>query len=449
MISMISSVHENMVSIFFSLVTILIVSLSKSVFITSATPTGFTTDLIHRDSVNSPLYNPSHTRHDRFRASLHRSHTRFNILQQSILSKRRKSQASFEFRLTTSNFEYLMTIQVGTPSRSVVAIVDTGSDVVWTNCQSCRECYKQHTPVFNPKHSSTFQGLECGSGSCHLLDSVERNCTKERDSCRYKMWYGDGSLVYGLLAKETFAFNTSDGEHVKVPEVTFGCSDISNGTFDKHTTGMIGLGRGPLSLVSQLGPLFGYKFSYCFAPHTTNGASGKVNFGPNALFSSRHIPSTPLIKTPLLPSTFFIVQLSGIKVGDLELETRDSNIVLDSGTTLTYLDRKLVQPIVAKVRKMIHLQTVEDPNFDLCFTTGLNSSKIEYPDIILRLGTVNIELGPEKAFFHWEDGKVCLNIVSSTTGFQILGNIAQQDLHVGYNLREQRVYFASTDCARL
>jgi Xylanase inhibitor N-terminal/Xylanase inhibitor C-terminal len=263
------------------------------------------------------------------------------------------------------------------------------------------------------------------------------------------MWYGDGSLVYGLLAKETFAFNTSDGQQMQVSEVTFGCTDVSNGTFDKHTTGIIGLGRGPLSLVSQLGPLFGYKFSYCLAPQTTNSTSGKINFGANALFSSPDVQSTPLIRTPLLPSTFFIVHLSGIKVGDLKLETQDSNIVLDSGTTLTYLDQKLVRPIQAKVKKMINLQTVEDTNFDLCFKTGLTSSKIEYPDIILMLGTVNIKLGPEKAFFHWEDGKVCLNIISSPTGFQILGNIAQQDLHVGYDLQQERVYFALTNCTRL
>ena len=109
------------------------------------------------------------------------------------------------------------------------------------------------------------------------------------------------------------------------------------------------------------------------SPYTTNGASGKLNFGSNTLFSEPHVQSTPLIKTPLLPSTFFVVQLSGITVGDMELKPHGSNIVLDSGTTLTYLDRKLVQPILERVKNMIHLQIVQDPNFDLCFNT-LNSS---------------------------------------------------------------------------
>lgn len=448
------SVHANMVSTSFSLFTIFIVSLSKSVFTSARTTgnqlTGFSSDIIHRDSVNSPLFNPSLSHHDRFRASVHRSHTRFNILRRAILSKGKTSRASFQFGLASSNFEYLMTIQVGTPSKSIVAIIDTGSDVVWTNCRSYCKSYKQDAWVFYPMNSSTFHELKCNSDSCHLLDSPERNCSKQIDSCRYKLWYGDGSFVYGLLASETFAFNTSDGRHVKVLEVTFGCSDMSNGTFDdSHTTGVIGLGGGHLSLVSQLGPLFGYKFSYCFAPYTTNGASGKLNFGSNALFSEPHVQSTPLIKTPLLPSTFFVVQLSGITVGDMELEPHGSNIVLDSGTTLTYLDRKLVQPILERVKNMIHLQIVKDPNFDLCFKTDLINSKVEYPDIILTLGTVKIKLEPEKAFVNWEDDKRCLNIVTSPTGFQILGNLAQQDLHVGYDLQQQRVYFESTDCTRL
>ena len=58
--------------------------------------------------------------------------------------------------------EFLMNLSIGTPVVPLVAIMDTGSDLIWTQCKPCTYCFKQATPVFNPKLSSSFFG-------CYML----------------------------------------------------------------------------------------------------------------------------------------------------------------------------------------------------------------------------------------------------------------------------------------
>ncbi|KAL7233008.1 hypothetical protein ACSBR1_016788 [Camellia fascicularis] len=56
-------------------------------------------------------------------------------------------------------------------------VLDTGSDVVWTQCLPCNKCYPQSDPRFNPKKSATFVSVKCGSPLCLQLDS--RSCNRK------------------------------------------------------------------------------------------------------------------------------------------------------------------------------------------------------------------------------------------------------------------------------
>ena len=58
--------------------------------------------------------------------------------------------------------EFLMNLSIGTPVVPLVAIMDTGSDLIWTKCKPCTYCFEQATPVFNPKLCSSFFG-------CYML----------------------------------------------------------------------------------------------------------------------------------------------------------------------------------------------------------------------------------------------------------------------------------------
>lgn len=40
---------------------------------------------------------------------------------------------------------------IGNPPFDIYGMLDTGSDLLWTQCEPCQGCYKQMNPKFNPK----------------------------------------------------------------------------------------------------------------------------------------------------------------------------------------------------------------------------------------------------------------------------------------------------------
>ncbi|CAN1233744.1 Aspartic proteinase CDR1 [Linum perenne] len=63
-----------------------------------------------------------------------------------------------------------MNITLGTPPFPILAIADTGSDIIWTQCKPCSNCYEQNAPLFDPASSSTYQTVSCSSDTCASLD---------------------------------------------------------------------------------------------------------------------------------------------------------------------------------------------------------------------------------------------------------------------------------------
>jgi hypothetical protein len=62
--------------------------------------------------------------------------------------------------------EYLVHLSIGTPPQPVHLSLDTGSDLVWTQCQPCQACFDQALPYFDPFDSSTFSVLPCHQPMC-------------------------------------------------------------------------------------------------------------------------------------------------------------------------------------------------------------------------------------------------------------------------------------------
>ncbi|CAN1309377.1 Aspartic proteinase CDR1 [Linum perenne] len=127
-------------------------------------------DLIHRDSSRSPFYNPQETSAQRInnaaRRSIARVH-RFSNIIHHITGELNDPNAP----IVANNGEYLVNISLGTPPFSIVAIADTGSDIIWTQCKPCNNCYKQDAPVFDPKSSTTYRTVSCSSDACNSLQN--------------------------------------------------------------------------------------------------------------------------------------------------------------------------------------------------------------------------------------------------------------------------------------
>lgn len=125
---------------------------------------GFTVDLIHRDSVHSPYYDPSSSPWLRLSNSFYRSFNRsfLNPPQPEIIN---------------SGGEYFLEFSVGTPPRPSLGTVDTGSDLTWTQCLPCTKGFNQTLPIFAPKSSSTYRDVPCHSPQCSYFQAT--SCSRD------------------------------------------------------------------------------------------------------------------------------------------------------------------------------------------------------------------------------------------------------------------------------
>ncbi|KAI4312545.1 hypothetical protein MLD38_037352 [Melastoma candidum] len=137
----------------------------------------------------SPFYDPSETPFQRVGKAVRRSIARVRGL-------RSNDAGGPSADISRIDGEYLMNITIGTPPVSIMALADTGSSLIWTQCQPCNVCYPQVAPLFNPRDSSTYMELQCDSDKCRVLE--QSFCPKQGSTCQYSVSYGDKSYSKGV-----------------------------------------------------------------------------------------------------------------------------------------------------------------------------------------------------------------------------------------------------------
>ncbi|CAN1233691.1 Aspartic proteinase CDR1, partial [Linum perenne] len=239
-------------------------------------------------------------------------------------------------------------------------------------------------------------------------------------------------------------------QQVSFPKTLVGCSHNNVGKFPPNGSGIVGLGGGSASLVSQIGSSIGYKFSYCLAKFGEDKLTSTMNFGENAVVSG---VSTPLISHPTAP-TFYFLDLVGVSVGEsrIPLQTGSSlkgNIIIDSGTTLTMLPTEFFSQLSNAVEsQIIGGKKAEDPQGDLslCYVR-LVGSNLKVPRITVHFQGADVEPPLSNVFIQVSDTVTCLAFQGSDNG-SIYGNVAQQNFLIGYDIQKRTVSFKPTDCAR-
>jgi hypothetical protein len=425
--------------------TLLLVAAGQSSF--AASPSsgggGFNVEFIHRDSVRSPFHDPALSPHARMLAAARRSLAA--VTSSGVVAE-----------VFPHPFEYLMSVSLGTPPQQMLAIADTGSDLVWVDCPGKHstmapddgESPPPSKTVFDPSNSSTYDVVRCGFDACQLLPQASCDANSR---CQYQYSYSDGSVTVGVLSTETFTFRGSGGGATRVPKVRFGCSSYSAGS--PGVNGIVGLGGGAVSLVAQLGaeiPSIGHRFSYCLVPFADGNASSALNFGAGAVVSEPGAASTPLVPSDV--PAYYTVELQSVSIGGQTVATKSSRVIVDSGTTLTFLDPALVGPLVKELEGQIKLPRTHSPELDLCYDVNGNEDAADWgiPDVTLRFGGgAAVTLNAMNTFVLIHEGTLCLAVVavSDQQSVSILGNLAQQDFHVGYDLDKGTVTFAPAHCA--
>ncbi|KAK7253118.1 hypothetical protein RIF29_37558 [Crotalaria pallida] len=391
---------------------------------------GFSVQLIHKNSPNSPFYK-SHVNHSPYQ----------------VPTKSFASNVPFT-RVTSNNGDYLMKLTIGTPPVDIYGLVDTGSDLVWAQCTPCKGCYMQKSPMFEPLRSKTYSAIPCFSEQC---DSLFGHSCSPQKLCSYSYSYGDGSVTHGELARETVTFSSTNGELV-VGEIIFGCGHSNSGTFNENDMGIIGMGGGPLSLVSQIGTLYGSRrFSQCLVPfHTDPHISGTISFGEDSDVSGEGVVTTPLVSEE--GQTPYLVTLEGISVGDTFVPFSSSealskgNMMIDSGTPATYLPQEFYDRLVEEMKVQSSLIPIEDdPDLgtQLCYRSETN---LDGPILTAHFERADVQLMPIQTFIPPKEGIFCFAMAGTDDGDHIFGNFAQANILIGFDLDRKTVSFKPTDC---
>ncbi|KAI4312588.1 hypothetical protein MLD38_037393 [Melastoma candidum] len=404
---------------------------------------GFSVELIHRDSPKSPFYDPSETPFQRAEKAVRRSIARVRGL-------RSNDEGDPSADITRVDTDYLINITIGTPPMSIVAIADTGSDLIWTQCPPCKNCFPQVAPWFNPRASSTYAQVDCKSDKCKVFD--QSNCSSQGSTCQYSVTYGDKSYSVGNISTDTVGLTTLTGSAVTFPGMVFGCGFDNDGLFSIHTSGIVGLSPGDASLVSQIGGDEGTLFSYCLVPFfSTSKSTSKLTFGSDAALTG-DVVTTPLILNS--PGPYYYLTLEGISINGKKFEVSGSsglgavpgNMVIDSGTTLTWLPSNLYGQIVQAVSEAISLPIVTDPiaGNSLCYrSSGVLKGA---PSITVHFTDADVVLNWYNAFFQFKEDITCFSFLP-TDDQPIYGNLAQMDFRISYDLTLNNLNFEPFDCA--
>ncbi|KAF8700450.1 hypothetical protein HU200_034390 [Digitaria exilis] len=262
-----------------------------------------------------------------------------------------------------------------------------------------------------------------------------------------------------IMVFETFTFGSSSpANQARVPGIAFGCSNASSDDWN-GSAGLVGLGRGRLSLVSQLGA---GRFSYCLTPFQDTNRTSTLLLGSSAMLSDAGVGSTPFVANPTMApmSTYYYLNLTGISLGTKALSissdafTLTANgtggLIIDSGTTITYLVDAAYQQVRAAVLSLVTLPTTDGSDatgLDLCFALpSPASAPPAMPSMTFHFNGADMVL-PADSYMILESGLWCLAMQNNTDGEpSILGNYQQQNMHILYDLGQEMLSFAPANC---
>jgi len=277
---------------------------------------------------------------------------------------------------------------VGTPPQRQTVIVDTGSGVTAFPCEECNNCGESyHTDsYFKESRSSTFDKLTCGEcmkGTCQSLTST----------CHIGMSYQEGSSWSAYEVKDTAylggyhhrplsmadLMNDDDMAGINPQhglsysfDLDFGCQTHITGLFRTQlANGIMGMSNVFTSVWKQIhdqGIIDTPTFSLCFSrkPSASRDGSEAGTITLGGTYTNIH--STPLVYAQNIKKAgFYAIKLrkmyllegGALSVSDPsvrnnkdllhQLDVDEStlnshNVIVDSGTTDTYLNKAMMQP---------------------------------------------------------------------------------------------------------
>ncbi|KAL9272453.1 Aspartyl protease AED3-like protein [Drosera capensis] len=333
---------------------------------------------------------------------------------------------------------YIVRVKVGTPPQTMFMALDSSNDAAWMPCDGCVGC--GGAGGFASGKSSSFKSVGCKASQCAQVP----NPTCGGTSCTFNMTYGT-SAMSATLSQDTITLAVD-----AISGYTFGCIQKATGA-SLPSQGLLGLGRGPLSLLSQTQSLYQSTFSYCLPSYKSLNFSGSLRLGPVA--QPKTIKFTPLLRNPRR-SSFYYVDLVGIRVGRRVVDIPASALkfdpstgagtIFDSGTMFTRLVQPAYNAVRSEVRRQMGNAMVSSlGGFDTCY-----SVPIVVPTITFMFRGMNMSLPPDNFIIHSSSTSISCIAMAASPGddinnvLNVIGNMQQQNHRVLFDVPNSRLAVA-------
>ncbi|XP_061347834.1 aspartyl protease family protein At5g10770-like [Gastrolobium bilobum] len=368
--------------------------------------------------------------------------TRVNSKLQSKLYGKNNVKVKWD---SSNTNEYVVNVGLGTPKKELTLVMDTGSSLIWTQCQPCKlgsshGCFKQTDPIFDPSKSSTYINVTCPSHTCSLTNTtLGFSACSSTSTCEYVSSYVDGSSLGGFLAKERLSVGSDTFN-----DIIFGCAEINANVSVAGNDGILGLDQGFLSFVEQTETANTYQrvFSYCFPSKASE--IGFLKFG-KAKRVSKSLKFTQL-------GASYGINLVGIKLGNTKLPIafKRGTASIDSGTVVTRLPTKDYITLREAYRKaMSHYQLAKPFDIlDTCYhVDSRRKLKIPKMSFLFADGLV-LDLPHIGLAFPINSTLVCLPFAPYPGGVDrvLFGNVQQKTLEIVYDVAGGKIGFGYGGC---
>lgn len=344
-------------------------------------------------------------------------HTQISSIENSkaaiIIDKDNEKRDDATLTIQNAQTFYLADIYLGSNKQHVEVLVDTGSSDLWVvakgaTCEDGAACTSYGT--YDKSSSSTFKSL----------------------GTTFQIEYVDGTTSTGTWSKETLTFGSESVTGLQFGDVSTTSSDI----------GVLGISVEAQESTNNEYPNLPVllknqgiidKNAYSLYLNSADAASGSVLFG--AIDNAKY--SGSLVSLPQSSSGSLSVKLNSITYNS-KTTSVSTSVVLDSGTTLTYLPSSIVSALGKAVGGTYsssggYYQISCDQPSNKYFTYNFNGVSIQVP-----LSDLAISLT-------YSDGTAsgsCALGVLPSSDYYILGDNFLRSAYVYYDLDDATISIA-------
>ncbi|KAF7148018.1 hypothetical protein RHSIM_Rhsim03G0037400 [Rhododendron simsii] len=391
----------------------------------------FSLPLIHQTSPLSPFYDPKKTEGEIFLENVQISGERAQYLY--LIRAQGTGTSRLQIPLTR---DFVVLYSIGTPPVETFGVPDTGSDLVWLQCEPCQSCYDQIPIRFDWRESSSYELVECTSSKC--TGFINQMTCDDDDYCEYEVNYEDGSYSRGNIAEEIMTVaSTHSTSRIAV---LFGCGFNNSETSGRNYPSMVGLQNTKRSLLGQVGAK---AFSYCH----DNKNNGAIQIGRyNARLWGR--------KTALLPNSegLYLVDFKDIMVNKRTLDMpsyvfghednypETTGVMIDSGTAITQLHSMAFEALLTKI--IAHMNNkgkrMSRWNSLYCWDNPGGVLDPSLPEILFVFVDLSLRLGSNA--WRQQEQDSCLMIARFPHPLTIIGRYQLRNINLGFDLENMKLW---------